>query len=164
MVTWADVAPTMLEFAGVKPPKLHGRSFLGILDEQDPEGWDTAFASHTFHEVTMYYPMRAIRTRKYKYILNLAHPLPFPFASDLYDSETWQAVLKRRDETYGGRALEDFLYRPQHELYDLEADPGEVRNLAADAQHAGVLKDLQQRLREWRQATADPWVIKYEHE
>lgn len=164
LVTWADVTPTILEFAGVKPPKLHGRSFLGILDEQDPQGWDTAFASHSFHEVTMYYPMRAIRTRQYKYIHNLAHPLPFPFASDLYESATWQSALEDRLTRYGQRSVQDFLHRPQHELYDLEADPGEARNLAADPQRAATLADLQQQLRQWRHDTADPWTIKDVHE
>ena len=64
MVTWADLAPTILDFADADGPDypLHGRSFLGVLDEEHPEGWDEVFASHTFHEITMYYPMRVIRT------------------------------------------------------------------------------------------------------
>ena len=65
LVSWVDIAPTILDFAGVEPPrrpKLHGRSFLPILEQEKPDGWDEIYASHTFHEVTMYYPMRVVRS------------------------------------------------------------------------------------------------------
>lgn len=167
MVTWADLMPTILEYAGIAPPKghaLHGRSFLGVLQEESPEGWNEIYASHTFHEITMYYPMRLIRTDRYKYLLNLAHPLPYPFASDLYASLTWQGVLKRGLDRYGKRTVEAYLQRPRHELYDLENDPDEIRNLAGDPAHAGVLSELQGKLKEWQARTKDPWVVKYKHE
>ncbi|HBO45174.1 MAG TPA: heparan N-sulfatase [Planctomycetaceae bacterium] len=166
MITWADIMPTILDWAGAMPesPWFHGRSVLPILEEEHPKGWDEVYASHTFHEVTMYYPMRVIRTDRYKYILNLAHPLPYPFASDLYGSSTWQGVLRRGDRMYGRRTVEAYLHRPQHELYDLNEDPHETRNLADDPSHAEILADLQGRLRRWRTETADPWIVKYAHE
>jgi N-sulfoglucosamine sulfohydrolase len=105
-----------------------------------------------------------IRTRTHKYILNLAHLLEFPCAADLYNSPTWQGVLKRGDKSIGQRPLEGFLHRPREELYDLEKDPNELRNLAADAGQAEVLKDLRARLKEWQEKTKDPWVVKYRHE
>lgn len=166
MVSWTDLTPTILAFAGAQGPKyaLHGRSFLPVLETEEPEGWDEVFGSHTFHEVTMYYPMRAIRTPRYKCILNIAHVLPFPFASDLYQSPTWQAVLKRGDKKYGDRAVADYIRRPRLELYDLESDPDELVNLADRPEHQQTLADLTGRLRKWQEATRDPWVIKYEHE
>lgn len=166
MVTWADLTPTILDFTGAKGPKydLHGRSFLEVLDRSDAPGWDEVYASHTFHEITMYYPMRVVRTRRYKYILNLAHPLPFPFASDLYASDTWQGVLKRNDKMYGSRSVDAYLQRPRHELYDLESDPEEVVNLADSTAHAKVLAELQAKLKAWQKRTKDPWLVKYEYE
>src|SRR5262249_30996062 len=113
MVSWIDVLPTILDWAGVKKPAvLQGRSFLPILEEENPKGWDHVFASHTFHEVTMYYPMRAIRTRKFKYIRNLAHKLDYPFASDLYNSPTWQSILKSGEKMLGKRSVELYVHRP----------------------------------------------------
>ncbi|RKY05412.1 heparan N-sulfatase [Candidatus Poribacteria bacterium] len=166
MVTWADITPTILEFTGAKPPDypLHGRSLLPILEETDPEGWDEVFLSHTFHEVTMYYPMRAIRTRKYKLILNLAHWLPYPFASDLYACETWQATLRRGDGMFGRRPVQAYIHRPQWELYDLENDPDEVVNLADDPKYADILEELRGKLRRWQEETNDPWTVKYRYE
>jgi N-sulfoglucosamine sulfohydrolase len=166
LVNWADLVPTILEFTGAKAPDypLHGRSFLSILNDADPPGWDETMGSHTFHEVTMYYPMRSLRTRKYHYILNLAHELPFPFASDLFGSATWQGVLERKDPQYGSRTVAAYVHRPRHELYDLEADPREIVNLADRPESAQILADFQQKLRDWQEKTGDPWKIKYVHE
>jgi N-sulfoglucosamine sulfohydrolase len=166
LVNWTDLAPTILDFAGAKPPPyaLHGRSLLPILEVPDPQAWDEIHQSHSFHEVTMYYPMRSIRTRKFHYILNLADPLPFPFASDLFDSPTWQEVLRRKDTQYGSRTVDAYIHRPRHELYDLSADPQEVVNVANRPEYADVLHDLQAKVRDWQKKTNDPWLIKYEHE
>ena len=168
LVSWVDIAPTILEFTGVPAPsaaKLHGRSFLPILDQEQPVGWDEMYASHTFHEVTMYYPMRAVRSGRYKLIWNIAYPLPFPFASDLWSSATWQDSLKRGDDfVYGKRTIKNLVQRPQFELYDLEADPGEVNNLANDPAHHETLTSLQQKLRDFQKRTGDPWELKWERE
>lgn len=142
----------------------HGRSFLGALEEAKPAGWDITFASHQFHEVTNYYPMRAVITPRYKLILNLAHPLPYPFASDLYASATWQGVLRRKDEMLGNRRVQDYLQRPRWELFDLESDPSELKNLADSKAHQPVFADLQAKLKAWQKETRDPWITKHEYE
>ena len=166
LVTWADITPTILDYTGAKVPSyaLHGRSVLPVLEQEKVTGWDEVYLSHTFHEITMYYPMRAIRTRKYKYILNLASELPYPFASDLYDSATWQGVLKRGDSQFGPRSVDSLLHRARHELYDLESDPNETVNLADRPGQAAVLAELKKKLRAWQEQTKDPWVVKYTHE
>ncbi len=166
MITWADITPTVLDWAGAMPkrPWFHGRSFLSILEQEHPKGWDEVYLSHTFHEITTYYPMRAVRADRYKYILNLAHGLPYPFASDLYASPTWQGVLRRGDKMYGGRTVEAFIHRPRHELYDLKADPWETKNLADDPAHAEILAELKAKLKNWQKKTKDPWIVKYRYE
>lgn len=165
MVTWADLAPTILDFAGQPAPKsMQGRSFLAVSDAEKPEGWDEIFTSHTFHEVTMYYPMRSVRTRTHKLIMNLAHPLPFPTAGDLWGSPTWQAALLKPNENYGLRPFAQYVQRPLYELYDLAKDPGETKNLADDPANAEQLKELQSKLKAYQKTTKDPWVIKYSHE
>ncbi len=165
MVSWTDIAPTVLDWAGVKKPTaLTGRSILPILEQEKPDGWDVVYGSHQFHEVTMYYPMRMVRTRTHKYILNLAHELEYPHAADLWGSPTWQGILKRGDKLMGRRSVEAFLHRPKEELYDLTTDPDELTNLAADPKAADLLAGLRVRLRDWQKATDDPWLVKYTHE
>jgi N-sulfoglucosamine sulfohydrolase len=168
MVSWVDIAPTILDFAGIDADdadSLHGRSFLPTLDEEQPTGWDEIFASHTFHEVTMYYPMRAVRSGRYKLIWNIAHPLPFPFASDLWDSATWQDSFHRGTEfQYGKRSIKSLVHRPEFELYDLERDPDEIHNLAPVPAHRKVFKELQNKLKDLQRRTGDPWLLKWERE
>lgn len=166
LVTWADLAPTILDYAGAlnKSGQFHGRSFKPIVNEANPTGWDEAYASHTFHEITMYYPMRVVRERRYKLIWNIAHDLPYPFASDLQASATWQAVLQRDLKTYGKRSIDAYLYRAEFELYDLQEDPHEVVNLADDPAHAERLEKMKTKLKAFQKRTSDPWIHKWKYE
>lgn len=172
MVSWADIMPTILEFSGIRVPVRyvsHGRSLLPVLQQERPAGWEEVFGSHTFHEITMYYPMRWIRTGKYKFIWNVAHGLTFPSASDLQESLAWEGFLARQkepgaDKLFGKRTMEAYLQRPKFELYDLEADPDEIKNLAADPQQADLVVECQAKLRALQAKTRDPWGSKWKYE
>lgn len=166
MVSWVDLTPTLLDFAGVLPDTVYqqGRSFKSIVEQEKVTGWDEVYASHSLHEVTMYYPMRVLRERRYKLIFNIAHSLPFPMALDLYHSFTWQDVRRTKRKLYGKRTVEAYLHRPRFELYDLQNDPDEVHNLAVDPKHQAVLKRMQGKLKRFQQQTKDLWVSKWEFE
>lgn len=159
LASFVDVTPTVLDWAGLKPAQpLPGRSLLPILEEENPKGWDTVFGSHQHHQITLYYPMRMIRTREHKYILNLAHKLDYSLPSDLEGSSTWQGILKRGDKMLGQRTIESFLHRSREELFDLKKDPNELKNVAGDADYAKTLDDLRSRLKDWQKQTKDPWA------
>lgn len=162
LVHWPDLVPTMLEWAGAKGPEygLHGRSFANVLGQPRPAGWDQVHFSHTFHEITMYYPMRGTRTRQYKYLRNLYPELAFPQASDLWESPTWQSVVKLGDSgRVGMRPAAQYLHRPAEELYDITADPDEVSNLAHVPAHSKALETLRRETHAFRKRTNDPWLI-----
>ncbi len=162
MVSYADITPSILDWTKTPPPDypLHGRSFLGILGEvAPPKGWDRVFLSHTFHEITMYYPTRGIRTRRFKYLNNLFPELEFPPASDLYASESWQAILRREDGMMGKRSVKAYLHRDREELYDLRKDPCELKNLAGDSSYTATLEEMRRELLDFRRRTKDPWLI-----
>lgn len=53
------------------------------------------------------------------------------------------------DEAFWGR-------RPAEELYDLEVDPQELKNLAADPAMAEVKRGLEHQLIDWMSETGDP--------
>ncbi|MBW6480917.1 MAG: sulfatase, partial [Bacteroidales bacterium] len=91
LISWTDITPTILDYAqaAVNKTTFHGRSFKELVESEDATGWDEVFASHSIHEITMYYPMRMVRGKKYKLIYNIAHQLPFPLALDLRQSPTW---------------------------------------------------------------------------
>jgi N-sulfoglucosamine sulfohydrolase len=161
MVSWIDVTPTILEWTGASAPTdlgLAGRSVLPILEQAQPPGWDRVFASHSFHEIQQYYPMRAVRTRDFKYIVNLAAALPFPIAGDVASSPTWRAIESRPALGLGARSLDAYLHRPPEELYDLAKDPHETRNVANDPAYRRVLERMRAELQTFRAETHDPWL------
>jgi len=188
LVSWVDVAPTLLDFAGLNPPVLatssrsqgggeygergptsyfHGKSWKPYFDRTGGTTQfrgDTVFLSHTFHEVTMYYPMRSVVTKRYKLIWNIAHDLPFPFAADLWSSATWQGFLTSGKTQYGQRSKDAYVRRPAFELYDLEKDPQERTNLAGSKAHKATYETLLASLRNFQEVTNDPWRVKWTHE
>jgi N-sulfoglucosamine sulfohydrolase len=166
LVSYVDLVPTILDWTKVKGPnyKLPGRSLLPILAQENAKGCDGVFASHQFHEITMGYPMRALTTARYKYIVNLTPEKPYPFASDLWGSASWQGIRKRGDKMMGQRSVAAYVHRPKEELYDLLRDPNELENLAANPAHAAALTDLRDRMRQWQRDTTDPWLILYREE
>lgn len=162
MISYTDIVPTLLDAAGAAAPDypLHGRSFLSTIAQENASGWDQIFYSHTFHEITMYYPMRGTRTRQYKYLRNLYPELTFPHASDLWASPTWQSVSQQGNAgLLGRRTVKQYLHRPSEELYDLESDPHEISNLAGVASMKPVLERLRRETHEFRKRTKDPWLI-----
>ena len=163
LVSWVDIVPTLLDAAGVnyKPTAFQGKSFLKTMLENSPGEQQQIYASHTFHEITMYYPMRTIIGERYKLIYNLAYKLDYPAASDLWESPTWQASLKSENQMFGKRSIKKYMQRDQFELYDLKSDPDEVNNLAKNPEHAEVLEKMKAQLKGWQQETKDPWVLKW---
>ncbi len=168
MVTWADVTPTLLEVAGVLGSvgrdELDGRSFRAALDGAPVPDRDEIYASHSLHEITMYYPMRAVRTRRYKLIHNIASGLVFPSALDLVQSPTWVGLMRSGGTVFGRRPVAQFLRRPPFELYDLETDPDEIVNLADSPAHRAVRDQLIAKVRAFQETTRDPWRHKWNYE
>ncbi|KAH8647707.1 alkaline-phosphatase-like protein [Xylariales sp. PMI_506] len=173
LISYVDILPTLLDYAGKKqettdeanekPTGRIGRSFLPILHEtRDLPDWDHVYGSHTFHEVTNYWPTRYLRDRRFKYHRNIAHRLDFPFAADLYGSLAWEDVRNQKADPklIGQRKVVDYFNRPPEELYDLVEDPYEVRNLAGDPAHAETLKAFRGRLEDWQRRTVDPWLYR----
>lgn len=165
MISWADITPTILDMADIiNTTPFQGRSFKDIMDVENPEGWDEIYASHTFHEITMYYPMRVVRSKNYKLIWNIAWRLEYPFASDLWASSTWQSIYRKNIEVYGKRKVQDYLFHPEFELFDLASDPNEVNNLAVNTNYKEVLEQLKEKLKAFQKRTADPWLIMWNHD
>jgi len=143
----------------------HGKSWIPILGKPDATHWETIFASHTFHEIQMYYPMRVVRDGDYKLIWNIAHGLPYPFASDLWAASTWQAQWdKGKDANYGNKTVDSYVNRPAFELYDMKKDPNETNNLAGNPEYAEVLKKYQDKIKAMQEEFSDPWIMKWDYE
>lgn len=138
-----------------------GHSLLPLLLAEPPVDPEAAvYGSQSFHEVTMVYAMRSVRTNRHKLIHNLNYQLPFPIDQDFFVSPTFQDILNR---TRTGQplpwytTLKEYYGRPEWELFDLKMDPTERRNLAGKSALKEVQAKLTARLAKWQRATADPW-------
>ncbi|KAF5009600.1 hypothetical protein FDECE_4204 [Fusarium decemcellulare] len=171
MVSYIDILPTFLDWAGHTDLQPHesfagprrGRSLLSIADSKTARnGWDHVFGSHTFHEVTNFWPTRYMRTQRYKYHRNVCWKLDFPFAMDLYASLSFEGMRNSGTATspakVGKRALKSYICRPPEELYDLEADPDEIHNLARKPEHQKRLLEMRAALETWQKQTKDLWL------
>lgn len=161
----STIRDEMIETNEVDGPKdtikLTGKSLLPLLNAEPPISEDDAiFASQNFHEVTMNYPMRAIRTRKYKLIHNLNYQSFFPIDQDFYVSPTFQDILNRtltKQSLPWYKNLNLYYKRPEWELYDIKKDPYEMRNLITNKEFNDIRVKLEKRLNKWLEDTNDPW-------
>ncbi|MEZ4777326.1 MAG: sulfatase [Bacteroidia bacterium] len=165
MISWTDITPTLVDIA--KAPldsAIQGISLVDHLTNGTPLERTAVYASHTFHEITMYYPMRVVRGERYKLIMNLASGLEYPFSTDLYESKTWQSIKSRNLSKIGGKDISSFLHRPEFELYDIQTDPWETTNLADNLQYSELLSSMKVSLKQFQENTGDPWIYKWTYE
>jgi arylsulfatase A-like enzyme len=168
----ADLAPTFLEAAGLKPlPEMTGQSLLPLLEGKSQAGRDMVFVERERHANVrtgdLSYPARAVRTKEFLYIRNF-RPDRWPVG----DPEMWKAVgpfgdcdgspskefiLDQRDQPEFKRFFQlGFTKRPAEELYDLGKDPHQIENVAARAEYAEAKLKLKRFLESWMARTGDP--------
>ena len=160
LVNWTDLMPTLLDWFGVAydDPKreLTGRSLLPEMGRDHAPDWGRTYYSHAFHEITNYFPYRAVRDRRWKYVKIYAHALPMPLPTDLFDSRSWQAMT--RDGEPCARPLARVRHHPEEALYDLDADPLEAANLLDAPEHAGRAAEMRAACLDLQARTRDPWL------
>jgi len=140
-----DVAPTLLEALGLPvPPDMDGRSFAPLVDGKPYRPRTETFAQITWHDY--YDPRRSIRTARHKLIVNFSTSYSF-----MDPSQSWRP---RSDTKVPGNHAH--AYHVPVELYDLENDPWEQRNIADDPGASGVLDALRRTLLEHLRRTDDP--------
>jgi len=145
LVSQVDIYPTLCELAGAPlPGGLSGTSLLPLARREVAEVRDELFAELTYHAA--YDPQRAIRTRRHKLIRHFGDRL-LPVLPNVDDSPSKELLVAAG---WGEQP------RPRIELYDLLADPGEMRNLAGGERSAGLLAELEARLDAWMRETDDP--------
>ena len=157
-VSFIDFGPTVLNLANVPVPKgVDGKPFLGkgvTTDEVNKR--DEAFGyADRFDE--KYDLCRSIRKGKFQYIRHFQPYLPDGLQNNyrykMLAYEEWRTL-------FNAGKLSDpqnqfFLPKAPEALFDCEADPHQVHNLANDPAHAATLQDLRNRLAERMKALPD---------
>jgi len=165
LMQYVDVPPTFLAAAGIDPTKIDvgcpdangatgfdGLSFLPVLLGEADHLRDFVFAQHTTigtNGALEAYPMRMVRDTRYKLIRNLAPENTYTIGGIHKGQpiESWQADAAN-DYKLADR-VKWLFKRPADELYDLQSDPEEMKNLARDSELAATKTKLQAQLDTW---------------
>ena len=156
LVSAVDIAPTVLELAGRRPPpSIQGKSFVRLLSNPEAVVRERVFAEHNWHDFAA--RERAVRSARFKYIRNFYPDQPATPPLDELRSATFQAMRRLRDlGRLPARQMTCFIRpRPAEELYDVQADPFEEKNLAEAPELARTLRELRADLAKWQKETED---------
>lgn len=151
LVSFIDLAPTFLEAAGLAPhAAMSGRSILNLLASKHSGRIDPSRAwvllgqergSHVRYD-NLGYPMRAIRTQRYLYIMNLK-PERWPTGDPPgMQPEMSPTELQATDAVRPA----DARMRPPEELFDIVKDTPCMQDLAQDPAFQQVKNQLRNRL------------------
>ena len=159
LVSTMDLGPTVLSICGAEVPRhLHGRPFLG---PDAHGGRDYVFVSRDRYD-EMYDTVRASRDQRFKYIRHFDPSQPYMMWNSFRNhhpimQEMWR--LFAAGELEGPPAQAMATKRPAEELYDTEADPHEIENLAGDPAFREVLERHRGALEQWQRDVGDLGMV-----
>ncbi len=157
LVSSVDIAPTFLELAGLQPTSIacEGISFAQTLTDPVKAHRQYAFAEDHWHDYED--QARAVMTQQYKLIRNDYEDLAATPSADAGRALTWQNMLRLEKENGLTASQRACLIspRPKWELFDLQRDPGETRNVAEDTAYQTVRDRMAKALEQWAEETND---------
>jgi len=153
LVSSIDVAPTTLGILGLPiPAHMEGRDVFAA----DHRPRDHVVAARDRCDYTIE-RIRAVVTRRYKYLRNYLTDRPYmqPNYKDPWPVSIRLREMMARGEMNDAQRIFFGAAKPAEEFYDLDDDPHEIKNLAADPGHAEELARHRAILAEWIAATGD---------
>ena len=154
LVNGIDISAASLAVAGIDiPDSIEGKNFLASDYQEQP--YIIAARDRCGIAVDR---IRSVRSQKFRYIQNFQtdRPLYQPQYRDKFAS-----VMRLRELFAEGKltpiqaSYHDLRSRPKEELYDLESDPHQVKNLAEDPEFLSALTEHRQALASWIKETDD---------
>lgn len=155
LVVHIDVAATSLFFAGIDVPSyMEGRRLFG--PDYTPRAFVVSARDRADETVER---IRAVRTHEFKYIRNGYPKRPHLQPNAYKDKKEIYRALRQWHEQGKLNALQETLLfapaRAPEELYDVQNDPWELKNLASDPRYAQQLAYMRQTLDTWIERTGD---------
>jgi arylsulfatase A-like enzyme len=159
LISGIDVTAAILAAAGAEVPgTMQGRDFLSASAKPRQH----IFAARDRCDIATE-RMRCVRDSRYKYIRNFLPAIPYMQRNPYKEKEypTWNLVkkLKAEGKLNAVQSLFAAESKPVEELYDLQADPHEIRNLAESADQRERLHSMRDLLDKWIADTGDKGYI-----
>ncbi|MEM1060602.1 MAG: sulfatase-like hydrolase/transferase, partial [Verrucomicrobiota bacterium] len=154
MVEFTDFAPTILSLAGIEPPDyMQGKAFMGP-HAQAPRQYQFGFRSN---QDIHYDPIRTVSDGRFKYMRNYMpyRPLGLRQAYQWAMEANLEYDQAHRDGKLKPEHARHFEAKPTELLFDLQADPFELNNLAGDPAHQKTLETLRAQVSRHIRATKD---------
>lgn len=155
LVSWLDIAPTILSLCDTKPiDGAQGRIFLGPEKQPEPE---YVFAGRDRMD-EVFDRVRAARSKRYLYIRNDFSELPYAARQFYMEKQLTTKALRRlyADKKLTPQQAQFYAPRkPVEELYDCAKDPENIHNLAANPEYADTVATHRNALAEFLERTGD---------
>lgn len=156
LVSFIDFAPTLLSLIGEEPKTyMQGQAFLGNYKSKDNRKYIHAAADRFDAERDV---IRAVRDKKFKYIRNYkpeqGYYLPVAYREQI---PTMKELLRLRDEGQLNDIQMQWFreQKPKEELFDCEADPFELKNLAENPAYQAKINELSAEMDRWLMEIGD---------
>ena len=154
IVQYEDLTPTFIDIAGGKPLQhLDGKSFLQVLTGKTTKARSYAYGIHNNMPEGPAYPIRSIRTDRYKLILNLTPQKKYHIKHMMNPAKKesyWNGWVEMgRSNAQDQQLVDRILHRPAVQFYDLQKDPYELNNLANNATYQVLINQYTAELKKW---------------
>jgi arylsulfatase A-like enzyme len=163
LVSTIDLAPTLLDAAGIaKPEPMYGESLLPLLLGDANSSRTHIFSERHHKRSNEYYLTLRSATHKLIRTFDMNADRPLITVGEVYTSPSWYSLQKNEKAgklTPGQRRILE-TQRAQIELYDLVADPHELVNIADNPENQDIVRDLMGRMQQLRRETNDPYLEK----
>jgi N-sulfoglucosamine sulfohydrolase len=158
LVGFVDLPATMLSLGGgVVPKDFDGVVFLGPDGKRPTPERQYVYAHRDYMDET-FDRIRSVRDKRWHYLRNFAPELTYAQRNDYMEKGKTMQVWRQwfaEGKLNPVQSLHFAKAKPPEELYDTDADPFEVANLASDPAHAGKLAELRAACDEWLTKTKD---------
>ncbi len=160
LVAFVDFAPTVLTLGGVFPLPEHLQGHVFLSDHKAPPR--QYVYGHRDRMDETYDLIRMVRDKRYKYFRNFRHDLSYGQDISYMNQMPMMQEMRRLNaagKLTDGPAQYFRATKPLEELFDTEADPHELQNLADNPQHRDVLLRLREECQRWMRSTGDLGLI-----